>query len=165
VRVAPHYDPVAAFDARVSIVPITGCWLWLGEIKPNGYPTHWVDKRHVHAHRFSYERYRGKLAPKLVIDHLCRNRWCVNPDHMEEVTQRVNVLRGIGIPAVNAKKTHCKQGHLLAGDNLISKGGTRICRTCKNEWQRAGWRRRAQVKLAATEPKHLRWIAPPGVWP
>jgi hypothetical protein len=99
--------------------------------------------RNVLAHRWAYAYVYGCIPQGLVIDHLCRNTLCVNPAHLEAVTQRENVMRGTGPSAVNATKTHCKQGHELSGWNLkLGKKG-RDCRTCVNG---SNTRRRAEKK-------------------
>jgi len=113
------------------------CWIWTGADNGAGYGrfhSNYSDKR---VHRVSYEFFTGEKIPKgLVIDHLCRNRKCVNPDHLEVVSHKVNILRGNGVGAVNKAKTHCKFGHEFSGDNLaiqIRPNGAkwRICVTCK----------------------------------
>jgi hypothetical protein len=87
------------------------------------------------AHRFSYELCNDKIPKGLTIDHLCRVTFCVNPNHLEAVTMRTNTLRGISPVASNAKKTHCKKGHTLEGDNLfITRKGGRVCKTCKKDY-------------------------------
>jgi hypothetical protein len=90
------------------------------------------------AHRYMYLRLVGEItAPTL--DHLCRNRGCVNPAHMEQVSQRENVLRGVGLTAINAKKTICKRGHPLTGKNVMWRSKPSVmrqCRACKNERRR-----------------------------
>jgi len=93
---------------RYKVVP-DGCWLWQGPLSPNGYgrTSKW------YAHRAMYEILMGPIPPRLVIDHLCRVRRCVNPDHMEVVTRGENVLRGETVSARAARQTHCKRGHLL----------------------------------------------------
>lgn len=88
------------------------------------------------AHCLFYEIFVSLVPNGMVIDHLCRNTLCVNPTHLEAVTQQLNVLRGEGGAALNMKKTHCPQGHPLSGSNLTKSGlsqGRRACRICKNE--------------------------------
>lgn len=108
------------------------CWLWTGSRKPEGYGEFGIGgRRKTLAHRYSYELAKGPIPAGLVIDHLCRVRACVNPAHLEAVTQQTNILRGVGPPAQHAKLTHCLRGHPLEGENLrISKDGSRRCRTC-----------------------------------
>src|SRR5438128_4038158 len=95
-------------------IPVTesGCWRWTGKIKPNGYGVFWWRKQERYAHRVAYELWKGSIAAGLRVDHLCRVRSCVNPDHLELVTPHTNVLRGVSLSAQNAKKTHCPRGHL-----------------------------------------------------
>ncbi|WP_310773651.1 HNH endonuclease signature motif containing protein [Mycobacterium sp. Z3061] len=130
----------------------TACWVWMGSLKgPAGYGsfrtrTLHTGSRTITAHRFLYELWHGQPVPDgLVIDHLCRNRRCVNPLHIEAVTQRVNVLRGRGPSALNAKKTHCSAGHVYDTENTRVYRGQRHCRACDRVRQR---RRRAEVKRA-----------------
>ena len=113
-----------------------GCWSWVGPMGSNGYGLFKVNKRMQCAHRVVYEMHRGEIADGLQLDHLCRNRKCVNPDHLEPVTCRENLLRGHGLTAINAKKTHCPNGHALEGSNILWDDGSRKCRTCNNERQR-----------------------------
>ena len=114
------------------------CVEWTGVIAGKGYGRIYVTRtRSVMAHRAIYEGCFGKIPDGLVIDHLCRKPNCINPRHMEIVTNKENVLRGVGISAMNAKKTHCKRGHELSGKNLIPRAnGARVCRTCKNNIQK-----------------------------
>ena len=105
-----------------------GCWMWTGAKDPMGYGALMVDRRKMLAHRFVYQRLRGPIPIGLVLDHLCRHESCVNPDHLEPVTQRENMRRGQKVA-----QTHCKRGHLLAGPNLELdrlRIGHRICREC-----------------------------------
>lgn len=117
----------------------TRCLEWTGGKNSNGYIVN-DDRRRLPVHRFAYERWVGQTPKGLQLDHLCRNRACVNPKHLEPVTSRVNTLRGVGITAQCASKTHCKNGHLLAGDNLLPRRGMRACRICDLEYRR-NWMR------------------------
>lgn len=122
-----------AFQSRVLIS--NGCWYWTGHVNQKGYGLFWVDGRYVRAHRFAYEYLIGDIPSGLTLDHLCRNRRCVNPAHLEPVSRGENVLRGIGISAENKRKTTCKHGHELVGRNLyITKSGHRQCLACHRDY-------------------------------
>jgi len=109
------------------------CWNWIGFIHPRGYGTCWNGARMAQAHRVVYEYIRGLIPPNITLDHLCRNRRCVNPDHLEPVTNKENILRGVGLAAQNARKTHCKRGHLFDEQNtFLYRGKVRVCRACHN---------------------------------
>lgn len=119
------------------------CWLWTAYIKPNGYGQFGLDKvrRGYYAHRFSYEHFVGPIPDGFTIDHLCLNPACVNPDHLECVTQRENVRRGNGFPGRLARATHCIHGHEFSSENtkiLNEERGWRECRQCrKGAYQRS----------------------------
>lgn len=91
---------------------------------------------HVSAHVYAWEFFRGPIPEGLQIDHLCRVTRCCNPDHLDVVPARINILRSTGPAAVNAVKEFCKRGHSLSGDNLVLVPGGRMCRECR----RASWR-------------------------
>ena len=95
-----------------------------------------IGGRRVLLHRLFYANYCGIIPDGMQIDHLCRNRWCVNPMHMEPVTIRENVLRGIGPGAVNARKTACMHGHEFTEANTLMYRGGRVCLACRVEWAR-----------------------------
>src|SRR5882672_10337222 len=105
------------FDAKWTPEPNTGCWLWHGALQNKGYGLFHIgsvldrSRRRVLAHRLAYELYMGPIPFGLTIDHLCRVPCCVNPDHLEPVTHRENVLRGLSPQAMNAAKLHCVSGH------------------------------------------------------
>jgi hypothetical protein len=110
-----------------------GCWVWTARLSDDGYgELNMPVGCSTLAHRVSLLIHGlPQPGPGLTVDHLCRNRACVNPAHLEIVTNRVNILRGIGPTATNSKKTHCLHGHLLSGANLrILPQGRRRCRTC-----------------------------------
>jgi len=122
------------FHARVNIDE--GCWTWIGHRDRDGYGilslrTSRTERRYIRAHRLAYELYVGPLKPGLVIDHLCRNTSCVNPQHLDQVSIAQNVLRGNGVTAVNARKTHCQHGHEYTPENTIFIQSGRNCRACK----------------------------------
>ena len=87
------------------------CWNWIAAKDQEGYGQFWAGTKPIKAHRFSYEMLNGHIPEGLVIDHLCRNPSCVNPAHLEAVTDRVNLLRGVGTAARHNMATHCAHGH------------------------------------------------------
>ena len=128
------------FWAKVTVQP-DGCWTWQGTKDSNGYgrfylyPPHIVPAHKqyatVKAHVWAYLNYFGPVPDGLMLDHRCRCLPCVNPLHLRPVSNRTNVLLGISPPAVNARKTHCIRGHLLANDNLLFHHNGRHCKACK----------------------------------
>jgi len=119
------------------------CWIWLGSCNDRGYGKMWDGSRLSYVHRLSYEAFVGPIPNGLTIDHLCRNRQCLNPEHLEPVTNRENILRGEGPSAKKARRTKCSGGHQLSGTNLMqSRLPYRQCRICFNEWQRQYKRKR-----------------------
>ena len=124
------------FFDRVE-VSATGCWLWVGMLEKDGYGRFYMDRRYHRAHRVAYQMFGGVIPDGLVLDHICRVRNCVNPLHLRVVTHKENILCGEGVPAKNARKTHCKRGHELSGWNLKIVPGGRACRECANAEKRA----------------------------
>lgn len=111
------------------------CLTWAGNARtvPNGYGRIATPRGVAVAHRFVYTLLVGAIPPGLVLDHICRNRSCVNPRHLEPVTFRENMLRGDGPSARNARKKRCLRGHPLITKNLLSfelRHGHRVCKKC-----------------------------------
>jgi len=124
------------FWAKVEKTP--GCWRWRGQLLRSGYGRFSVGRRSVRAHVFAYEQEYGAVPNGLCLDHLCRNKVCVNPQHLEAVTSRENTLRGIGLTAQNARKTHCPNGHAYDAINTyIYNGRWRNCRACRAQAEAA----------------------------
>jgi hypothetical protein len=139
-----------------------GCWKWTGLLSHYGYGRFTVGTTQLHAHRLAYSFFRGPIPDGLPLDHLCRTRSCVNPDHLAIVTNRTNLLCGLTTSAAHLRKTHCPKGHPYQGDNLfVDSDGARRCRICMRarfgndasrkymrEYARA---RRARVRAAKAE--------------
>jgi hypothetical protein len=132
---------------KISTTIGVGCWHWIGATTGGvkgkigtAYGQSWQNNRKVMAHRFVYELLYRAIPRGMTLDHLCRVRLCVNPVHMEIVSMKENVLRGIGPAARQAQRTHCIHGHELAGKNLLievtKKKTQRRCLTCKREASR-----------------------------
>ena len=122
------------FAQKWELDLVDGCHVWIACRTHDGYGKFWYDGRLGYAHRWSYEQQYGPVPEGLWLDHLCRNRACVNPMHLEVVTLRVNVLRGVALSAVNAVKTACWQGHQFNKANTyLRPDGGRDCRVCARE--------------------------------
>ncbi len=112
----------------------SGCWVWTASTRgPN--PVHQygqirVGDRVLEAHRVMYALVVGDIPPGLTLDHLCRNPRCVNPAHLEAVSHRENVLRGVAPSALNARKTHCVNGHEFAP--RLADRDRRRCSACRS---------------------------------
>ena len=136
-RTPPH----ERLDGKYTVNQ-AGCWEWTGKTHTHGYGiiaacvvTTGIAPKELRAHRVSYEKYIGPIPDGMILDHLCCNRRCINPLHLEPVTNRENLRRGGGYHS--AAKTHCKYGHEFTEQNtLITKAGFRNCRTCAAKYQR-----------------------------
>ena len=133
-------EPTAEARFWGKVEKSQGCWLWRGGQGRGGYGrAHIGGTEYRPAHRVAYELVVGPIPDSFDLDHLCRVRLCVNPSHLEPVTNRENTLRGYGPTAINARKTHCLRGHPLSGDNLVRlrSSDERKCRTCHRDRVRA----------------------------
>lgn len=127
---------VTRFINRVEISD-GGCWLWNSTLNSRGYARMGMYSRLILMHRWSYILFKGDIPQGLVLDHLCRTPNCVNPDHLEVVTQLENILRSDCPSSLHARATHCPQGHPYDEQNTrVSKRGGRDCRACKREKMR-----------------------------
>jgi len=131
-KVGDHSDPIK-------------CWLWTAGTSKNdsqmSYGQFWDGDRLVYAHRFSYEmHYHTTIPVGMTIDHVksrgCTSTLCVNPHHLEVVTNKVNCLRGTSPWAKEAAQTHCVHGHPFNEENTYVYHGSRRCRVCRREWAR-----------------------------
>jgi hypothetical protein len=136
---------------KVDKISKSPCWQCVGFINQNGYAIITRNYRPKRAHRVSYELFVGPIPEGLELDHLCRNRSCVNPKHLEPVTRKENLRRsplacwsgGLALRIKKKVKTHCVHGHPYSGDNLIVRGnGWRVCRECKLIYMRKRYVRR-----------------------
>ena len=141
-----YYDVVVTTTAQesaldcllswVSPEPNSGCWLWLGSLDQDGYGLININKLLRRAHRAFYELLKGEIPSGLQLDHLCRVRCCVNPDHLEPVTCGENVRRGLNVgpnspgAAFHKSKTHCPHGHPYDEENTRIFRGGRYCKEC-----------------------------------
>jgi hypothetical protein len=142
------------FEAKID-KRVLGCWEWTGAKTSAGYGQFQTGKYSTtgnplpeYAHRIAYELYVGPIGPGLTIDHLCRNRACVRPDHLEPVSVRENLMRGEGISARYARSDYCSRGHLKSPDNLyVYPNGSHECRECRRiRWQEFAAKRRERSK-------------------
>jgi hypothetical protein len=127
-------DALRRFWDRVDERDDKDCWEWAGTITSTGYGTFSLRTQNAYAHRIAYECAWGPIPEGLVVDHLCANRRCCNPLHLEAVTVEENNRRGPGASSANLQKDRCPRGHPYSGKNLgRTKSGSRYCRTCTND--------------------------------
>lgn len=144
-------EDITANDRFWAKVDASGdCWEWTAAITADGYGNFSMvrDGRKIYryAHRLTYQSLVGEIPAGLVIDHLCRNRKCVNPAHLEPVTDRTNIRRGAALPAIQARQTHCVNGHEFDDENTYvwAKEYHRSCRACGAERAR-GYRAKSKA--------------------
>lgn len=143
----PKGQPILErFFDKVEITE--SCWLWTAGTLKGGYGQFKIGETCNQSHRLSYEWFVGPIPDGLVIDHLCRTHNCVNPDHLEPVTPRENVLRSA--PVLSGC---CKRGHPFEGKNLVRYRGQRVCRACNALRQREYQARRRSNVITDVEPE------------
>lgn len=152
-------NAVGRFMAKVA-KQLNGCWHWTGALQSRGYGSMGAGRggKSMLAHRFSYEHFVGPIPEGMQIDHVCHSRdavcpggkcvhrRCVNPAHLEPVSQLENARR-----SVPARKTHCEQNHEFSPENTRYKNGTRVCRACNIAYLRL-WRQRRREAANAHAP-------------
>ena len=139
----------AFFWSQVQIETANGCWVWRGYTKGNGYG--YFGKRHWRVHRLAYLLLVGPIQEGLTIDHLCKNRLCVNTEHMEVVSFGVNTLRGNGWSGTNARKAVCHLGHPFRTRTSRRTGRLyRLCPVCHLEGNRLWRLKKKEAALANT---------------
>lgn len=138
----------AHWSERKTVDPVSGCWIWTGGLSTNGYGK----AAGTYVHRLSYAVAKGPIPPGTEIDHLCRNRRCFNPDHLEAVTHKENMGRA---PHTHTK-THCRHGHVFAEVGFwLAPDGRRRCKECRRLRERPGYR--------PIEPEELRRLRSEGL--
>lgn len=159
-KLIPSIDK-GVFFSKVEIT--SDCWNWKGLINEKGYGQLWLNGKRYLAHRISFKLFNGELIEGLVIDHKCRNRACVNPDHIRQVTRTINAIENsISLGAINKYRTHCKSGHELTGKNLYLYRGHRECRACKKrrsaakDYIKHNKKYRANMKSAGRSIKEMK---------
>lgn len=139
-------EPMERFMQYVHKETSPGCWQWTGPQNLAGYGSFGVGRASKrNAHRWLWEQINGTASPKLHVDHLCRNRLCVNPDHLELVTHEENLRRGKQ-PDRWSKVPNCPQGHAYSEANTGYTGNARYCRECKRIRNRAARQKRASAR-------------------
>lgn len=137
-----------------------GCWLWQGYVTDRGYGRLPWKGKPTGAHRLSHIAFKGEIPKGMEVDHLCRVRNCINPDHLEAVPKKTNIMRGISFGAVNARKDACPNGHPYTEDNTYRKpSGHRICKVCRRTSYNAMYARRSKEILARQHAREAKIAA------
>lgn len=140
------WEKVSFGEASESPLHLGPCWIWVATVGENGYGQFMHEDGHlVKAHRWSFTHLIGEVPVGLDLDHLCKNRACVHPLHLEPVTRSVNNLRG------GLSKPHCPKGHFYDIENTgYQKNGNRYCKACSRNWAKDYYYRKRQERLDQT---------------
>jgi hypothetical protein len=130
------YAPILVTRFNDKVEKTSSCWVWKNAKDKDGYGIFWDQTKIIKAHRFSYQLFKDKIPQGLQINHLCKNTSCVNPNHLEVVSCRENLMKGDTIAKQNAEKTHCKRGHEFNNKNTRFFKNERYCLPCHQELQR-----------------------------
>lgn len=123
--------------SRVEKINHSGCWEWQGNINDNGYGRIGINKKNYYVHRVSYDLFFGITNLDNVIDHICRNRKCCNPDHLREVDSFENVIENSeSLPSKRFNQKECLRGHLLSGENVYKYKNKRYCKSCRADYHK-----------------------------
>ena len=137
-------------DSRTIPEPMSGCFLWVGREDGRGYGKIVINGKRALAHRVAYEIANGPIPIGRKLDHLCRNHSCVNPRHLEPVTDRENTRRGVSPAGLNVLKTACPRGHPYSPANTyVDSKEKRYCRTCEKARKVVQWQRKKEALHAA----------------
>ncbi len=147
LRAIPNFDPQSVLS-KVDFRHDEDCWEWQGNIDTYGYGTY--GHANYMVHRVVYELIVEMLEPVDTLDHLCFNRACVNPNHLEKVPFDVNVLRGNNPHAINKRKTHCLNGHEFTPENtyIHPKRGNRHCKRCQRSRKSTSLIKKERIALS-----------------
>lgn len=142
------------FWAKVEQTP--SCWNWTAADNGRGYGVFYWNRRQGYAHRFSYSIHHGELKSGLEVDHLCSNRRCVNPDHLELTTHKINNNRSTSPTAMNARKTHCPAGHGYTEGNTRYNNGSRCCVQCTRDQEKIRARNKGVRQVGSFRPHNVK---------
>jgi hypothetical protein len=138
-RPIPEIKPevILKLLANTRVDKETDCWVSTMRLIPSGYSEIWIPKVMIKSHRVSYTFFKGTIRDGNMIDHICRNRACINPHHLRQVTERINTIENSdSIPARNKIKTHCINGHTYNEENTFVNKGKRICLICRKYYNK-----------------------------
>jgi hypothetical protein len=139
------------------VITAAGCWEWQGKLSKFGYGNFYIRGKTFRAHRYSYSAFVEPVPSDLVVDHLCKNKCCVNPSHLESVTQYENIIRGNSVVVQYIGTDKCINGHVYTPDNTAMRKDTKFnvrkCLTCRRDYSREYQRRHAESRKAKRRAK------------